>query len=476
MRRAIIFLATATFIHHAAFAQEQIGLHFDNYAASSGMLLNPAATFASPNWWEINLVSAGAFAHNNYSYLQHQSVLSALHASMSSSVADPQAGFNLPDKVKAYSLNFVQGPSGFIKLNHFTIGIFTDTRAATAVISDQTTPALPTSLVYSDQTYEIPPFKQAAMSWSEVGLNAGMKIRETKNSSLSAAINVKYLAGWGADFFQNDTYFNFIKITHQQIVNVDRFDATYGYTSNFGNSSFGLFPPMSGKGVGADVGMIYTAGAKKDGKYAWKLGASIVDAGSIHFSRNASTYSVVSNGELSPTVHDLSAVSTLSDLNALASTLVYGNAAASQTGNDFSITLPTAAVFQVERAVGKNFYLGAVTVNRVALAQHSIYRPNMVALIPRYESKWFAATVPVELFDYNDVHAGVAVRVGPLTIGSDDFLSWVMKGKLKGSDAYVGLRIFPFGKNAKEVSASPSQNARSYHSKNKSRGNGCPSF
>src|SRR5436190_22625476 len=117
MRGKLILILVAIALRNLAFAQEQIGLHYDNYASSTGMLINPAATFASPNRWEINIVSAGIFAENNYLYFDHQTIISLKNAYSKSSIPDPQILYTNPKRIAAYTLGFVQGPSAFVKLN-----------------------------------------------------------------------------------------------------------------------------------------------------------------------------------------------------------------------------------------------------------------------------------------------------------------------------------------------------------------------
>ncbi|HYV92238.1 MAG TPA: DUF5723 family protein [Chitinophagales bacterium] len=476
MNRTFILLAFCVALQNISVAQEQIGLHFDNYAASSGMLLNPAATFASPNPWELNIVSAGLFAENNYVYLDHQSVLSALHAFSKSTIPDPQLIFSQPGKIKAYSLGFIQGPSAFIKFNHFTFGIFADTRSAVSVLSSNFPFTLALDSIAYGQLYQVPAFKATMMNWSELGFNIGTKLRGSDNTALRGAINVKFLGGWDGMYFLNNESFDYSKLLHEQLVNLNHFNSSYAYTSNFGSNTFSLPNTFNGKGVGADVGFIYTAGEKSPGNYVWKFGVSVVDIGRIHFIQNAGTYSIVSNTDLSANISDLQQITSLNEFNATGSKIVYGATNSSQTGNQFTIGLPTALTLQAERSIGQRFFVGAVAVRRVVLSETSIYRPNMVALIPRYESKWISAAIPVELFDYNDVHAGASLRFGPLTIGSDNILSWVMKGKLEGSDIYAGLRVFPFWSSKKNNSKKPKENIKSYHSKNIGSKVICPKF
>jgi hypothetical protein len=73
-----------------------------------------------------------------------------------------------------------------------------------------------------------------------------------------------------------------------------------------------------------------------------------------------------------------------------------------------------------------------------------IYAPNIEALTPRYESRWFMAALPVSLYNKSDLHVGLSLRLGVLTIGSDDLESLFIPGKLAGTDLYMGLRLSNF--------------------------------
>lgn len=463
MKRVLILIsliAIGISLQNFAYAQEQIGLHFDNYAASSGMMLNPAAPFASPNPWEVNLVSMGLFFENNYAYLDRQSVFSAISAYSKPGIDDPQVNFGYPKKVTGYTSVFVQGPSAFVKLNRFNFGIFTNARSAMSSTSATLTSELNLDTLAYDRPFYVPAFKTTMMNWAEFGVNMGVRIVQTSTGTLSGAVNIKMLRGSDGVYFSNNDPFNFSKIpidtvlVIDQLVNLDNFDVSYGYSSNFvTDSAAPMNFQFNGKGVGGDIGAIYTIGETSPGKYIWKLGASVVDIGRINFRTNAATYSVVSNGDFSTEILTLEQISNLNEFNTTISNIVYGGPGTSKTGSQFSIGLPTAVILQAERSVGHKFFVGAVAVKRIALSERNIYRPNMIALIPRYESKWISAAIPLEWFDYRSLHAGVSLRLGPLTVGSDNILSMVAKGKLDGTDLYVGLRLLPFWGHGKKKAA-----------------------
>jgi hypothetical protein len=182
VKRILILSAIIMAMQNFVMAQEQTGLHFDNYTASSGMLLNPAATFASPNRWEINVVSAGAFAQNNYLYFNHQSILSLEHAYMKSSIADPDVLYSNTNQIKVYTLGFVQGPSAFVKMGRINGGIFTDARSIVSGHSDIMEAPLRLDTFAYDEIYHVPAFNTSMMNWSEVGFNLGAELLHTHKS------------------------------------------------------------------------------------------------------------------------------------------------------------------------------------------------------------------------------------------------------------------------------------------------------
>lgn len=476
MRGKLILLALGIALQNFALAQEQSGLRFDNYAASSGMLFNPAAPFTSPNRWEINIVSAGFFVENKYLYFNHQSVLSLKNAYLQSSIPDPEVRYTNTKNIAVHTLAFIQGPSAFVKLNNINFGVFTDARSALGGLSERLSSPFSLDTLLYQHIYTTPAFKVAMMNWSEVGFNLGTKLYETDNASLSGAVNLKFLGGFDGMYFHNNESFEFEKIPHEQLTNFNRFNATYGYTADVGSNNYSLPNSFTGKGVGADIGFIYTLGEKPPGNYSWKFGASIVDIGKIHFTKTAGTYALMSNRDLSAGIAQLKTIYSLDEFNSVASEIINGDEGTAQTGNEFTIGLPTAITLQAERSLSNKFFINAVVVRRLPLSQTSIYRPNIIALMPRYESKWFSATAPVTMVDYRDVHVGAAIRLGPLTIGSDDLLSWMVKQKLEGTDLYAGLRIFPFWTEKKSKSKPSKENVRSYHSQHKGSSVSCPKF
>ena len=47
----------------------------------------------------------------------------------------------------------------------------------------------------------------------------------------------------------------------------------------------------------------------------------------------------------------------------------------------------------------------------------------MVALIPQFDTRLVTVSVPVSVYDYEEVHVGTSLRVGWFTVGTDNLPS-----------------------------------------------------
>ena len=60
---------------------------------------------------------------------------------------------------------------------------------------------------------------------------------------------------------------------------------------------------------------------------------------------------------------------------------------------------------------------------------------------PRYETEYFEFSVPLTLYDYRFLNLGASVRIGYVTIGTQNIASYFGIGNVKGLDVYVSLKF-----------------------------------
>jgi hypothetical protein len=69
------------------------------------------------------------------------------------------------------------------------------------------------------------------------------------------------------------------------------------------------------------------------------------------------------------------------------------------------------------------------------------------SITPRYETKWFEASIPVSLIYYGNWRArlGLAVRAGYFIFGGDALGGLLGLRNMEGADFYAGVHFFVGG-------------------------------
>ena len=124
------------------------------------------------------------------------------------------------------------------------------------------------------------------------------------------------------------------------------------------------------------------------------------------------------------------------------------------TTSSVNQSLPTNLNLHVDYAITKRFFVSANgLVNLAKTNSTNPYYHSFVGLVPRFESKWVDVSVPLTYnFMSQDFKPGLALRLGPLSIGSDDLK--ILFTESKGANIYAGLGFILYkGKKAEAVVA-----------------------
>jgi hypothetical protein len=178
--------------------------------------------------------------------------------------------------------------------------------------------------------------------------------------------------------------------------------------------------------------------------YQWRLAASLMDWGHVSYKNRLNTFHMSNANPV-----------TLKMDSALMSAFAQGSAEGfayleqfardnmnySQGARTQRIAMPTQLLLQGDFRLMSRVYASFVWQQSLVSAQTMGFRqPSSLLVTPRIEMKWLEVAMPVGLTqDYRKGNIGAYVRVGPLFVGSDNFVSNLMLNNIKGVNMYLGL-------------------------------------
>lgn len=454
MMRQIILTYCCLLTVFSLHSQEQLGLRTDNYSGIHGSLLNPSHNITSLFKWDVNLVSAGFSGHTNYGYIENSNIFHAarngenfvlrrdLENPNGDSPDDLIGEFYNNERLK-YITAFGNGmgPSFMVKLrNGHSIGLLTNIRTA---FSTHDIPAvLNYNTFYSASYYDfldVDAFKASAMVWSEVGINYAAKF-DAYDGYWGIGASLKFINAYEAGYLDTKRLTPSAQIPGDTLL-FQSPHLNYGITtSNLEGED--AAPEANGFGVGVDLGFTYVYEGDED-HYKWKIGASLLDLGQIELSRNAQVHDIETDSIVVFPSAQFQSVSNQERIYLL-SQVGLQDSTASLTSSSFRIGLPGAFSVQGDYFVMPHFYINGVWVQRIPMGGNSLRRNNLIAAVPRFEHRWFGASLPLVLINYQKVNIGASFRLAFLTIGSDDIGSLFGKRNLDSTDFYFALKINPF--------------------------------
>jgi hypothetical protein len=448
-----ILLISAT-----AFTQEKLGLQTGNYAGVNSLSLNPAGNLYNPLKWDFNLVGAGIFFDNNYSFVRKTSILDLMKAGgnasfeLSENVEGPLPPngyavdfFELNNSRYAWASAFIKGPSLVYKINEIhSVGFFTGIRA---VAGSQ---EIPNNLSYNkyqsrlnNQPFQVHPASAALLTWMEIGLNYALKI-PSEGGDFGLGASLRWLNGYEGGFANFEEEFQINK-TSGTSLRVREMRGTYGFTTS-NLKSTGIRPGRNGGGMGVDLGFVKLFGTDES-DYKIRIGASIIDLGFISFNKNAQSHKLVVDSLVTLYSRDYENYTGIEEFVSMTKTFskqTMGDSLATRVGDQFTLALPAAISLQADYKVVNNVFVNALLVQRLRFAKNKAERTNLFALTPRFETRWLEAQVPVVLLNYDQLNLGLALRLGFLSVGTDNVLSFFGKRNFSGSDIYFALKVNPF--------------------------------
>lgn len=459
MKKQVILFSLLSFFAIGLNAQSQLGIRNDNFAGINSTLLNPSGHMTTPFNWDVNLIEGHSFILNNYAYYVNSSILS-LATNDEPFVYGPNN--RLRDKpLEGNTLDFydddadrylfahggIMGPSFFVRLNsNHALGLISRVRFSTSL------DGIPNEISYykfnsllEEEQFTIQETNVGGLFWSEIGLNY-LYQRETGNGLFGFGVTLKYLNGYEGAYVYNEdpiTLFN----TPGDSLRVETGSVNYAYTTTSTESSdFTGSTQSNGSGFAADIGVSFAGGQNDYSGYKWKLGVSLLDVGQITFNQNAQAHFIQTDTTVDfggPEYRAYDRIEETEDALRYFSFQILGDSMASRVGNEFSMWLPTAASIQFDYAVANHIMINTTLVTGVPLGRKAVRRSTLIGVTPRYESRWLSLALPITYYNFDEIRYGLAARLGPFFIGTDDLGHFVSRSDLNGADFYAGIKINP---------------------------------
>ncbi len=441
-------------------AQEKFGLTTSNFGGINAAQLNPAATVNSKLFLDFNLMSAGFFLENNFLYI-HQNdynFFNFLQKNPKWPSLDVKGQgldyYESVEKVDGFQRNDIMGPSFAIAAGNIAYGFFTKAVTVTSIngLPDDIAILMYEGLKY-DSLYGIEnlnsKFNAATVGWGEIGINFSGIFKEYRRNRWSAGINLRRLLGYGSAYITNNsmdyTLVNDSTLDIRDLEAESGFSLPYNYESNQFPDDGNFF---KGKGTAIDIGVMYEKKTyypvrthlKRNCSYEYedylyRIGLSLLDAGSIKFSRNAQVHSfsdirvywdevdTLAFQNLNSAVYDISQV-------------LYNDSLASLKANSFKIAMPAALSLQADFQYYQNWFLNTTFVLPLKTSDVQISRPSQAILSVRYESRWFEIGFPLSLYDFQKPRMGLFGRIYFFSFGTEKL------GGLFGFSDFTGLDLY----------------------------------
>jgi hypothetical protein len=434
-------------------AQSYMGYISDNYAGVQGVLFNPASIVDSRFKADINFLSTSSSLNNDYygvSLFDLPSESYDFNKEVSRSPSKNNSGIMYSD-IMGTSFMFNIAPK-------HAIAVYTRARAIlngnniNGELFDEVKGGLDNA---SSFNIEVGSPKLVGHTWAEFGASYAAVLWQSKQHFLKGGITAKYLVGGVNSYVDgHNVSAAFIKTN----------DPTTSTLITTGTVTIGSSPDLivgdedvnfnpDSKGYGADLGLVYEwrpdyesydldkAGSadnnfKDLNKYKLRFGMSVTDLGSIQYKN------------LKQDVYNINGIVTQQEIediefDDLGSFLEAHYGAPVSTRRDSKSKLPTMLHFDADWNVYKRFYLNMTgnlsLVDKLDL--NSTYSQNTWMLTPRYETRWFTFSLPINYMEYSGMQVGTGFRCGPLFVGSSSLITNLLSKQSKGADVYFGVKI-----------------------------------
>jgi hypothetical protein len=108
--------------------------------------------------------------------------------------------------------------------------------------------------------------------------------------------------------------------------------------------------------------------------------------------------------------------------------------------NKISFWTPAHLVAELDYSILGKYYVTTSVVRNLRF-ENKVNRMNYISIVPRYESRWISAGFPISFINDQFLRFGTFARLGPITIGTDNLVSWMIPSNFRGTSLYLSLQL-----------------------------------
>jgi hypothetical protein len=488
-KRVLAFMAVTCFTATQTNAQFFIGMRATNYGGITNANYNPAIA-NSPYVVDINLIGLAATVNNNYVGIDRRALL---HPSYFNN-ADFQSLYmheRVNGREKAgYFGTQIQGPLSFmfsfgpkkkknlnaIAFSYHANAVFnadniTEVFARTAYHGlGQQANAITGYL--GKELYNGNLSLKSAV-WRDYGLSYSRVVYDKGSNTIIAGGTLKLLQPIaGAYGYVRDLSYQW---TEYENLNIYNTEAKYAYSEGMltsanasgqnlatylrNNMGFKAGPPTAA----LDLGVVYQWWPDKGkepvmdchcqdfsekSRYKLAAGFSMVDLGALRFKRDANSRDFYAD------IRDwnVGGAQFPDGLQSLDDT-IQSRFVVQNSSKFFTIWLPTRFNVFIDYNIWKDFGVSATAMISPDMSpqRRMVHHVTTFAITAKYDNKWLGVYVPLSADVFGNVSLGTTLRLGPLTIGTQDLLGLFAKKFVYNADIHAALKLtIPYGKICKK--------------------------
>ncbi|MCB2376510.1 DUF5723 family protein [Hymenobacter sp. BT635] len=455
-----------------------------NYSGLGGASWNPANIVDNRYFFQLQLVSFDVHATNTA--YQYTGPWSPQNSSAELDLDKEFLTRRASDKPKLLSTGLnVRGPGVMVRISP-TQSVAFSTRVRGALQGNSVSENLIQNAVdefkvkgrSADNTFNL-----NLNAFAQYDLTYGRVILDKSLHFLKAGVTARRYIGFGSGYLQSkkaDYEIIDKAATNDTIVRINALDAAFGYSNPDAFDNVDANQALkwlsggggAGGGWGMDIGAVYEFRPDmgqyryidKKGvdrldysrnKYLFRVAASITDIGYIRYKDNATAFNNIKTNKTGVSESDLDGIDEDNYEQRLNKILRTDK---QQRENQFTTGVPTALNLDVDYHVYKWIYANA-SVSQSLRGTYAIGMRSFsfASVTPRIESKWLEVAAPITLMNgYQTFAYGLMLRLGPLTVGSNDLSGYFDSSSPYGFNGYAEL-AFSLANGGKKSKHGPSR-------------------